>query len=307
MASTSIRMTLLFLSMLLSFLSQTGIEAAPTASEHVCTNTTTLNANSIYQSNLLHLLDYLSSNATSNLEFYNASVGNSVDTVYGLFLCRGDLPAADCRDCVALASQEIVEHCPKEKVAVAWYSECMLRYSNWYIFSTMVPDPNSSISSTNRVPESNRFDKLVMATMNDLASGVSNITSGAKKFGTKEAKFTDSQTLYTLVQCTPDLSGYDCNRCLQKAMTNLPACCGGKKMGRVLFPSCYLWYDLYPFYLKVNTSTRMPNPASLTPPPSSTGKAFFFLSFVLFLFSFLLWEKNQFFPAIYISQKNYKK
>ncbi|XP_059439331.1 cysteine-rich receptor-like protein kinase 10 isoform X2 [Corylus avellana] len=267
----NLRMTLLFLSMLISFLSQTPTEAAPIIFNHICTNTTTLTANSNYQSNLLRLLASLSSKATSNLEFYNASTGNSVDTVYGLFMCRGDLPAADCQECVAAATKEIVERCTDEKVAVAWYAQCLLRYSNLYIFSTMVLEPTSSISSTQTVSESNRFDELVMATMNDLASSVSNVSSGDKKFATKEANFTASQTIYTLVQCTPDLSGSDCNRCLQIAIKNLPSCCAGKKMGGVLFPSCYLRYGMYPFYLKVNTSAPRSNPAPV-PPPLSSGK-----------------------------------
>ena len=177
-------------------------------------------------------------------------------------------------------------------MAVAWYDECMLRYSNRYIFSTTVPDPTAYISGQS-VSVVNRFDELVRATMNDLATGISNVGPGVKKFETKEVKFTASQTLYTLVQCTPDLSGYDCNRCLQIAMTNLPGCCGGEEMGRVLFPSCNLWHDLYPFYLTVNTSAPTPNLA-VVPPPPSPGK--------VFQFFFFLWrEKNHPIPTIYNS------
>ncbi|XP_059461809.1 putative cysteine-rich receptor-like protein kinase 9 [Corylus avellana] len=225
----NLRMTLLFLSMLISFLSQTPTEVAPIVYNHICTNTTTLTANSNYQSNVLRLLAYLSSKATSNLEFYYASVGNSVDMVYGLFLCRGDLPAADCQNCVVVATKEIVGYCTEEKVVMAWYSECILRYSNLYIFSTMASEPTSSISSTDTVSDPNRFDKLVTATMNGLASSFSNVAFGAKKFGTKEANFTASRTLYTLVQSMPDLSGYNCNRCLQIAKKNLSRCCTGMK------------------------------------------------------------------------------
>ncbi|XP_059436948.1 cysteine-rich receptor-like protein kinase 10 [Corylus avellana] len=263
--------TLVFFSMLITYHSQTGTEAALTYFDHFCPNTTTSTANSTYRSNLNHLFAYLSSNATSNLEFYNASAGNSIDMAYGLFLCRGDLLAGACRDCVAGAIEDVVVRCPDEKVVVAWYDECMLHYSNRYIFSTMVPDPTSYLSSTQSVSEVNRFDELVRATMNDLATGVSNVVSGAKKFGTKEAKFTASQTLYTLVQCTPDLSGYDCSRCLEIAMTYLPGCCSGKKWVIVLFPSCILRYDVYPFYLTVNTSAPMPNP-ELAPPLPRHGK-----------------------------------
>ena len=50
------------------------------------------------------------------------------------------------------------------------------------------------------------FDQLVRATMNDLASGTSNVRTRAKKFWAKEANFTTLQMQYTLFQCTPDLS-----------------------------------------------------------------------------------------------------
>lgn len=92
-------MTLLVLFLLtISFHSQSRIEAVPTYSKHSCPNTSTLTINTPYQSNLNHLLAYLSSNATHNIEFYKAtasassSTTGSVDnTVYGLYLCHGDM------------------------------------------------------------------------------------------------------------------------------------------------------------------------------------------------------------------------
>lgn len=78
-------MTLLVLFLLtISFHSQSRIEAVPTYSKHSCPNTSTLTINTPYQSNYNHLLAYLSSNATHNIEFYKA-------TVYGLYLCHGDM------------------------------------------------------------------------------------------------------------------------------------------------------------------------------------------------------------------------
>ncbi|GLT54801.1 hypothetical protein SLA2020_279680 [Shorea laevis] len=259
-------MILLVLPFLINFLSQTGAEGAATYLYHVCSNTTTFSANSTYQSNLNRLLASLTSNANRSTGFYNttASTGNSVDTVYGLFLCRGDLSADACRDCAADATKDVVDRCPIEKVAVAWYDECMLRYSNQDIFSRMVTDPNLILINTLSISEQNRFDLLVRTTMNDLASGISNVGSGAKKFGTKEANFTALQTLYTLAQCTADLSGSDCNRCLQMAIANLPSCCGGKQGARVLFPSCTVRYEVYPFYQSV--APVPPPPGSVTTP-----------------------------------------
>jgi hypothetical protein len=90
--------TLLVFSLMITFLSQTGTEAVATYLYHSCSNTTAFIANSTYESNLNHLLASLSSNATRATGFYNttASSPNSVDTVYGLFLCRGDVSTDAC-------------------------------------------------------------------------------------------------------------------------------------------------------------------------------------------------------------------
>ena len=113
--------TLFVISLLIAFLSGTRTEAAATYLYHDCQTAANFTANSTYQSNLNHLLASLSSNATRDTGFYNttASAGNSVDTVYGLFLCRGDLPADACQECVAGATKDVVDRCPNEKVAVA--------------------------------------------------------------------------------------------------------------------------------------------------------------------------------------------
>ena len=90
--------------------------------------------------------------------------------------------------------------------------------------------------------------------------------------------FTALQTLYTLAQCTLDLSGYDCNRCIQIAIQTLPGCCGGKLGGRVLYPSCFARFEVYLFCQGGNTSG---SPPLLVPPPSDLetvqkGNAHFF-------------------------------
>ncbi|XP_075667009.1 cysteine-rich receptor-like protein kinase 10 isoform X1 [Castanea sativa] len=253
-------MTLLVLSLLISFLSQSRTEAVPTYTYHYCGIALNFTVNTPYQSNLNQLLAYLSSNATRNIEFYNATASamGSADTVYGLFICRGDMSADVCRDCVAKATKDIVIRCPVQKSAMIWYEECMVRYSFRYIFSSMATDPSAFPRSTLNMSEPDRFNQLVRATMNDLASQLSNVRAGAKKFGTKEATFTPFKFLYTLAQCTPDLTGADCNRCLVIAINTLPGCCGGKQMGSVLFLSCIVKYAVTPFYQSANTLAPTP-------------------------------------------------
>ncbi|GAU14931.1 hypothetical protein TSUD_47240 [Trifolium subterraneum] len=53
------------------------------------------------------------------------------------------------------------------------------------------------------------------------------------------------QTIYGLVQCTPDLSFQDCLDCLNGAIAYLPI---SKFGGRVVEPSCNVRYESYPFY-----------------------------------------------------------
>jgi hypothetical protein len=260
-------MTLLFLSVLtFLFLNLVTQAAAQTYLYHVCENSTVAQ-NSIYTFNIKSLLSSLSSNATGNVEFHNTTAGQTTSNpVYGLFLCRGDVTADVCRRCVANATQELATKCSREKVAVIWYDECMVRYSNKSIFSTVAVKPRISLLNTQNITEQDRFNRLLNRTMTELASQASNFPTGAKKFGVKEVMFSDFQNLYNLVQCTPDLSSADCNSCLQAAINRLPICCDGKQGGRVIFPSCNVRYELYLFYRIVNAT---PTPTSALPPPSS--------------------------------------
>ncbi|KAG6641575.1 hypothetical protein CIPAW_09G083500 [Carya illinoinensis] len=262
---------------MLGSLSLTTHAADPVPLYHFCANST-FSQNSLYNSSLNSLLSSLSSNVSRNIEFYNTTSGqNTSDPVYGLFLCRGDVTSQMCRTCVAAATKELAAKCSREKVAVIWYDECMIRYSNESIFSTVAVRPRIHLLNTQNITEQDRFNRLVNTTMTDLASRASNFPTGVKKFGTNQTKFSEFQNLYSLVQCTPDLSSADCNWCLQTAINRLPICCGGKQGGRALFPSCNVRYELYPFYTGASTPPPpAPGPASPPPPtgsaPGSKGK-----------------------------------
>ena len=256
-----------FLSVL-TFLNLTAHVAAQNYLFHFCSNTTYAQ-NSFYSSNINSLLSSLSSNATGNIEFYNTTAGQTTtNPVYGLFLCRGDVTADVCRRCVANATQQLASNCPREKVAVTWYDECMIRYSNESIFSTVAVRPGVFLLNTQNITEQDRFNRLLNTSMTELARKSSNFSIGDKKFGVDEVKFSDFQNLFNLVQCTPDLSSTDCNSCLQAAINLLPSCCDGKQGGRVLLPSCNVRYELYQFYNVPTAPAPAPGPA---PPPPSPG------------------------------------
>jgi hypothetical protein len=255
----------LFVISLLSLAS--GNEAAPTYSLNVCSGPdATFTANSTYQSNLDLVLSSLSSKATPVTGFSNASAGE----VSGLFLCRGDVNTPVCQDCVAYAAKEILERCPLQKGAIIWYDECFLRYSNFSIFSTINYGPGKPVPNPQSIQEAERvsFIGLVDSTLDSLATLASNSVTG-KKFATKEVEFNSSlaapQKLYSLVQCTPDLSVSDCYKCLRVAIGNQSSCCDGRQGGRVLLPSCNIRYEVNPFYNVTAASPAFP------PPPLPPG------------------------------------
>ncbi|KAI4305254.1 hypothetical protein L6164_028629 [Bauhinia variegata] len=92
----------------------------------------------------------------------------------------------------------------------------------------------------------------------------SNSSGSPKNFATKSDNISAFQTLYTLAQCTPDLSSKDCDMCLRDVMGDIPRCCLGKQGVRVLYPSCNLRYELYPFYRSITDSAPAPRPSANT-------------------------------------------
>ncbi|KAL7244054.1 hypothetical protein ACSBR1_016308 [Camellia fascicularis] len=248
--------TVLFLSILLCLLGLTTTKASPNYLYTQCPNTTTYTPNSTYQSNLNTLFSVLASKSTTINGFYNFTAGLSPpDIAYGLFLCRGDVSTQICQDCVATATKEVAQNCPNSKAVTIWYDECMLRYSNNSIFSISDHSFGLILVNTENINDPKSFTNLLGKVMDDVATRASNDVSG-KKFATREADFSALQKLYGLAQCTPDLTTFDCNSCLRDAISSFPDCCDGRRGGRVLFPSCNVWYETYPFY------------AAPTPPPS---------------------------------------
>ncbi|XP_057246989.1 cysteine-rich receptor-like protein kinase 8 isoform X2 [Beta vulgaris subsp. vulgaris] len=219
----------------------------PTYLYSICPNTT-FPSNSKYKSNLNTLLHSLSSNVTTNHSgFYITSVGNGTsDAAYGLFLCRGDLNATSCTDCVKTATTTDLPrtYCPTSNVATIWYDECMVRYSNVSLLGKMDDSPKVMLTNTQRINgNQTAFGEIMRKTVNDMAVQTANNRSGMK-FTAKTVNFTSLVTLYALEQCTPDLNANDCGRCLRAAIEKLSVMQGA----RILQPSCNIRYEIYPFY-----------------------------------------------------------
>ncbi|KAH7836414.1 hypothetical protein Vadar_000964 [Vaccinium darrowii] len=231
-----------------------------------CPNATAYAPNSTYNTNLNNLLSVLSSNSNASNGFYNFTAGSSPpDVAYGLFLCRGDVTVAVCQDFVAFASTDVVARCPRSKWVTIWYDQCLLRYSNVSIFSVADTQGGIVLYNSQNVTNVTSFSEVLGQVMDDIADRASSDNSG-KKFATAEANYTPLQPVYGLAQCTPDLSDFDCNSCLRNGITSLA---DSQRGSQVLFPSCYVKFEMYPFY-NANFGAAPPPPPPVLPPPPST-------------------------------------
>nr|XP_012570145.1 cysteine-rich receptor-like protein kinase 25 isoform X2 [Cicer arietinum] len=235
-----------------------------------CTRNTTA-TNNAYRSNIQTLLKWISSNSTNNARYYNTTVNsqNTADTVYGFFLCIRDTDPKICQSCVIEAAKLISSLCTTSIEAIVWYTVCYVRYSDRCFFSTVEKSPEISfMNDKDYVGEVERFNNIVWDMLNDLRSEAANASS---KLADKSVNITAHQKLYGYAWCTPYLSAENCSWCLSDAIAEVPtSCCRGKSGGSIIYPSCGVRFELYPFHkAHSNNAWVRPPPLPTSPLPSA--------------------------------------
>ncbi|RVW21208.1 Cysteine-rich receptor-like protein kinase 8 [Vitis vinifera] len=117
------------------------------------------------------------------------------------------------------------------------------------------------------------FNRTLQGIMDSIRTQAVNDQSGKKYYATKEENYLAPQMVqrvYSLVQCTPDLSATQCNLCLLGVEDYLQECCSARQGARVVFPSCSFRYEFYPFYTaEAGAEAPAPTPLLLPPAPPS--------------------------------------
>ncbi|XP_074306617.1 cysteine-rich receptor-like protein kinase 19 [Silene latifolia] len=225
-------------------------------------------SNSCQQNNLSTLAFQAELNSTlwnqllpkaSNLRFYNFTNGTSENQVYALFYCKGDIETRSCQGCIQAATSKITDSCKNQKEGIVWFEECTLRYADRNIFGIDEENPNflyynySGIASQDRLGSyQDRFDTTMAALIQQAA--YSNEKSGG--FAIKEINLSLSVKLRGFAQCTPDIIGDSCYKCLKTALRVRDTWANTM----VFLPSCFLRYDVY--------GTAEPLSPPPPPPPS---------------------------------------
>jgi len=192
-------------------------------------------------------------------KLYSTSTGNDLDRIYAQYMCINYITLDSCSTCITAASQDIMQVCPGDKEAVVWEELCQLRYSNQSFLGHLDVSGNIGRDNKKDVENPEQFRLVVNETLSDLTKQVA-FNASANMYATRQAAFTNTETLYALMQCSTDLSPDDCNTCLRVAMENIPSCCDASRGGRVLSRSCYLRYELYAFYEGANETSKSPVP-----------------------------------------------
>ncbi|KAM3749436.1 hypothetical protein ACB098_05G185300 [Castanea mollissima] len=202
------------------------------------------------------------SNTEIDYGFYNFSAGESPNKVNAIVLCRGDVSTDVCRACINESSSTLLKSCPNQKEAIIWAEKCVLRYSHRSIFNMLDTDPLLGYYNIGDVPDVEAFNKVLRPLLNSLRNRTASGNS-THKFALQSAPVPNFETIYALLECTPDLSKLDCNNCLSQVQVFIPRCCNRKQGGRFVTPSCDIRYEIYSFY----DPAAEPPPSPLPPPP----------------------------------------
>jgi hypothetical protein len=224
---------------------------AQTSRGYDCTDE---NSTPAFRANLKTIVSSVSTNINT-YGFYNSTAGDGVDQVNTIALCRGDVGVGLCTNCVKEAANSLTAtHCPNKIEAIAWYDECMFRYSNNPILGIMSLSPVYFQENNHDASNVTLFRRELPSFAGSLVGPAS--IGSFRKFAAKKIS---NPKIYGFMQCTPDITPSDCRSCLNYIANDWAAGVYNRVGAKVFTPSCSFRYEIYPF-LKIPS-----NQASLPP------------------------------------------
>lgn len=234
-----------------------------TAIGNACGHAGNYTTNGTYQSNLASLTTTLPTNTSSSPQlFATATTGQVPDVVYALALCRGDMTSnlTGCSACVAGAFRYADQTCPNDKAASIYDDACLLGFSSRA--DLLVIPANYSNNVTQQDTSSTLYQfwnpddlagdaTVVGAAVRDLLTQTAQeAASNGTRFATAVMvpSSSVSKTLYSLAQCTPDLTAGDCLACLQWVVGMVNATTSVRNGGRILVLRCNVRFETFMFY-----------------------------------------------------------
>ncbi|KAI3964119.1 hypothetical protein MKW92_005230 [Papaver armeniacum] len=200
-----------------------------------CNDNKKINSTKV-SSNIDHLLPNLVSQTST--QGYISLPGSGNDRVYGLAQCRGDV----------LNTKE----CSKSDARIL-YEFCFLRYDTSKFVGELDTSNGLIYWNVENVTGDTAVFEKVLGDLTDKATREALDRRNRIGFGKGQIKLSPFETLYTLVQCTRDLSKLACSQCLATAVGNYAGYCKDKKGCRAIYSSCFVRYELYPIFYPVSS------------------------------------------------------
>ncbi|KAG2330469.1 hypothetical protein Bca52824_001649 [Brassica carinata] len=179
------------------------------------------------------------------------SVGQNQDRIFIIGMCIPGTEPEHCSDCIKRTSDGLLRACPNQTVGYAWPDVCMVRYSNISFSGSLIMEPSLQVLDPkdidiNLTVFDSVWEDLMLRTITAASSG-SRRSFGHKYYAAQIAPLTSFQSLYSMMQCTPDVSSRDCEFCLKQTVSAYDICCLGYIGGAYVRPFCLIRWNLYPF------------------------------------------------------------
>lgn len=133
------------------------------------------------------------------------------------------------------------------------YDYCFLRYDNDNFIGQSDTSYAIILINVDNATDPEAFDKAAGKLLRKAADDAA--AAGNEGLGREQAQFTPYITIYALAQCTRDLQPLVCAQCLASAVETVPNYCMFRKGCRVLYSSCMVRYEIYPFYFPLDPSS----------------------------------------------------
>uniref|UniRef100_A0A0D9VTA6 Gnk2-homologous domain-containing protein n=1 Tax=Leersia perrieri TaxID=77586 RepID=A0A0D9VTA6_9ORYZ len=213
------------------------------------------------------VLSDLVAKAGSNGGFATSSAGKGDNVFYGLAQCRGDVSASDCAACLAQAANQTVAICHYSSDSRLWFDYCFMRYNNANFIGQADTREDASVTiraQINIVENLKAFQKAVGRAMGKATAQAAATAQGAAAvagnagLGRVKERYTPFVNIYGLAQCTRDLAPLPCAQCLSTAVSNMGGMysCGAAQGCQIEYSSCWVRYEIYPFYFPLETGGR---------------------------------------------------
>ncbi|XP_017433094.1 cysteine-rich receptor-like protein kinase 10 isoform X2 [Vigna angularis] len=211
-----------------------------------CDNTAQQSLGSAYQTNLDRILTWMSSDSGTSNGYNITTIGSNNSSVYGLYYCGSDLTGYICQVCISTAAREAHRLCSNRVSAVVWHDYCVIRYSNENFFGKAMTYPTWHILGTKNI--SNITE--IQIGEDFLRSLIRKATNGTNQLYYRDGfNLSATESRYSVVQCSRDLTNEVCRQCLEDILAELPKCCEEKLAWNIWSGSCLIRYDDYMFYL----------------------------------------------------------